>query len=240
MHKILIVVLIVAVVGLAGVLVWQNWGKVEPIVNNQPPITNETANWKTYTNEKYEFEIKYPQNFIKTEDNPEYLNDKNTCAIQQKIDFSDPNLPKVGIDEPAGGQILQGAPTLSVEIADADCESILNTGWKLPLEVTAVIEKLKTLGVPSEKMYSDMFNGISWYSDGNPYPFNCKSVMALKLDENIVVKNIECSDNGPVFIFTDTYFIPKGEFLIRFVDWSSKYQESGIFDKIVSTFKFTK
>jgi len=36
MHKILIAVLIVAVVGLAGVLIWQNWGKAEPIVNNQP------------------------------------------------------------------------------------------------------------------------------------------------------------------------------------------------------------
>ena len=61
MSKILIVVLIVAVVGLAGVLVWQNWGKAEPIVDNRLPIIDETANWKTYTNNKYGFEVKYPE-----------------------------------------------------------------------------------------------------------------------------------------------------------------------------------
>lgn len=63
MNKILLIVLIIVIVALAGILVWQNYGKVEPIVNNQPPITDETANWKTYTNNQHGFIMKYPDNW---------------------------------------------------------------------------------------------------------------------------------------------------------------------------------
>ena len=48
MKKISIIVLVVAVVVLAGIVVWQNWIKPAPAVNNQPninePVTNQQNN----------------------------------------------------------------------------------------------------------------------------------------------------------------------------------------------------
>jgi hypothetical protein len=58
---ILVVLLLVVVVG--GVIIWQMWPKKETF----PPIltspTNETTNWNTYRNERYGFEIKYPEDW---------------------------------------------------------------------------------------------------------------------------------------------------------------------------------
>ena len=70
MSKTSIIVLVVAVIALAGVVVWQ--GLVQPKPSSALPETNqpavnqeqqnqdETAGWKTYRNEEYGFEIKYP------------------------------------------------------------------------------------------------------------------------------------------------------------------------------------
>lgn len=44
MSKILIAVLIVAVVALAGVLVWQNWSQPAPIVNNRQLVSSSVIN----------------------------------------------------------------------------------------------------------------------------------------------------------------------------------------------------
>ncbi len=44
MKKISIIVLVVAVVVLAGVVVWQNWIKPAPTVNNQPVVNQPAAN----------------------------------------------------------------------------------------------------------------------------------------------------------------------------------------------------
>ena len=44
MKKISIIVLVVAVVVLAGIVVWQNWIKPAPAVNNQPEVNQPEAN----------------------------------------------------------------------------------------------------------------------------------------------------------------------------------------------------
>jgi len=56
--------LIVVIVALSGILIWQNLGSKTPVVNNQPPISDETADWKTYTDENSGFSISYPKNWI--------------------------------------------------------------------------------------------------------------------------------------------------------------------------------
>lgn len=62
---ILIVVIIAALVG--GFLIYQNQTKpvlpVKQVVQPLPKV-DETANWKTYSNTKSGFELKYPQNWI--------------------------------------------------------------------------------------------------------------------------------------------------------------------------------
>jgi len=58
-----IIVLIAILAG--GILAWQG-GLIEKISTSTPtptPTPNETADWQTYTNEKYWFEIKYPNNY---------------------------------------------------------------------------------------------------------------------------------------------------------------------------------
>jgi molybdopterin converting factor small subunit len=70
---ILIIVLVALFAG--GILAWQYFGALkekakaseEKIEKSKEPIEvvkDETANWKTYKNEEYGFEIKYPPNFF--------------------------------------------------------------------------------------------------------------------------------------------------------------------------------
>jgi len=75
MSKTLITILLVFIVIAGGYFAWQYWPKgqpVQPVVNNQVVNnrqnqnqipTDETADWKTYTNERYGFEVRYPSNY---------------------------------------------------------------------------------------------------------------------------------------------------------------------------------
>jgi len=86
MNKTLLIILIIVVLGAGGFFVWQNWIKSGPIVNNQSQgngqvDSGETANWKTYTNSKYGFEIKYPKNWNIKEEVKQYA---DTDSIKEK------------------------------------------------------------------------------------------------------------------------------------------------------------
>lgn len=67
---ILIVLILTILVG-GGILGYLNYFKREmisltkfPEIKKPEKIENETANWKTYRNEEYNFEIKYPENWL--------------------------------------------------------------------------------------------------------------------------------------------------------------------------------
>ncbi len=74
MPKTSIIILVVAVVALAGVVVWQGVSQPKPSsalpATNQPAVNqeqqpqDETAGWSTYKNEQYGFEVKYPTDWI--------------------------------------------------------------------------------------------------------------------------------------------------------------------------------
>ena len=72
--KYILILLILAVLVGGGILVWVEKQEVpsielfeikkpEKIVKEEPRPENETANWKTYRNEEYGFEIKYPEDW---------------------------------------------------------------------------------------------------------------------------------------------------------------------------------
>lgn len=69
--KILILVILIVLAG-GGVLAWQYFGVPEKITEEPEEVTkDETANWQTYRNEEYGFELKYPVNLaIRDEINP--------------------------------------------------------------------------------------------------------------------------------------------------------------------------
>lgn len=69
-------IVIVAILGIGGYFAYQNYNKPNQIFKNtQPANQSKTANWKTYNNDNYGFEIKYPDSleyppFQKYNDSP--------------------------------------------------------------------------------------------------------------------------------------------------------------------------
>jgi len=68
----IVIVLIIVVLLVGGIFAWQQhfWVPKEEVKVPEEVIEDETADWKTYRNEEYGFEVKYPQDFRVT--NKEY------------------------------------------------------------------------------------------------------------------------------------------------------------------------
>ena len=93
---IVIILIGAAVLALAGGGYW--YYRYSPRINyqnsspEQPTATNETANWKTYQNEKYGFEIKYPNDWKISE-----IIGKDTIDIGFSEDFYYINVTKISV-----------------------------------------------------------------------------------------------------------------------------------------------
>lgn len=63
-QKVLLLIIVLAV-AFGGYFVYQQQTKSTPVTQTvtQPTLSDETANWKTYTNSDYNFSLKYPKQF---------------------------------------------------------------------------------------------------------------------------------------------------------------------------------
>lgn len=62
-----IIIVILALVVAGGVYIGYSKGLINFGSKKESSVTNETTDWKTYTNEKYGFEFKYPNNWAVSE-----------------------------------------------------------------------------------------------------------------------------------------------------------------------------
>ncbi len=208
-QKKIILWIIVAVLGIIMAFFWFNSAakrisklgegfkdiKLPQIENRIPAVEteqkNETADWKTYTNEKYGFEIKYPNKW--------YFKEIERGIVEGGIYFSQ-YLP----EEESGGTVFTNE-SLNISInqpAPQDSllefiENYLNLSASIKFE----IENIKIDGIDAIKI-KVVCDGVGC---GNPHWF--------------VIKN------NNVYIFSSGL--------------SSK-NEIDIYEKMISTFKFTK
>jgi len=60
----ILIIVLVAIIAGGGILAYQYyWMPEEKYVEAPPLVKDETADWQTYTNEEYGFEVKYPNNY---------------------------------------------------------------------------------------------------------------------------------------------------------------------------------
>ncbi len=94
MQKTLVIVLIVVIVALAGILIWQNLGNKISVESNLPQEneqvnSDENAEWKIYTNDKFGYTVEYPFGW--------HYKDYNDVTIDNvllsRVVFSDKVLP---------------------------------------------------------------------------------------------------------------------------------------------------
>lgn len=86
----ILVIVIIAVLAIAGYFAWQYFNKYPfttgPLVENQN-ANSDTAGWKTYKNDEYGFEIMYPKNF--TEDKKIEIGISTSNQDKTVLSFSD-------------------------------------------------------------------------------------------------------------------------------------------------------
>jgi len=76
-----VVLLLLGASAYAGIWYWQNQQVVQEAGPTFTPRADVTANWKTYTNTQYGFEIKYPASFRLSEEQSKKTESSEKCRI---------------------------------------------------------------------------------------------------------------------------------------------------------------
>ena len=105
----------IVILALGAYFVWQKnlSGTTAPPVASQP-VPDETANWKTYTNTQYGFEVKYP---------PDWKIAETKSSSEVHIKSPSNNQPDISIFVPDGIRVPSGCPFNTHEI---ECKILTN------------------------------------------------------------------------------------------------------------------
>ncbi len=217
------------------------------------PSTDKTARWKTYRNEKYGFEIKYPDVFQITSEGMgrgKYSQEQGSCSIVYEVVFIDSMLQKKAWE----GNAKTRVPSVSLRVENADCPSVFDEKYPLPEgkgeltdfqkafpeQVSRIIGELVNMGIPRDKLLSQIFTrGISWNPSNYEPSYGCKKILLINTKDGYAVKQSKCM-TGPVRPQTTAFIIPTEKYMFELYDESSDYELSGVFDKILSTFRLIK
>lgn len=163
--------ILVILLGLSGYLYYQNIQLKSMLASYQAPVVSPTpsatadptANWKTYTNNLYTFQIKYPQKFNLTEDKTkEDFYDKLASLVYQDANISIRAIHDIDIYKNSKPQDVA-----TREVIDSGLKyNIINTtisGYPAAITVLETIPKIRTTATianPNKNIFIEISSDV--------------------------------------------------------------------------------
>ncbi|MBL7156001.1 MAG: hypothetical protein ISS87_00115 [Candidatus Pacebacteria bacterium] len=235
------IVAFLAFIAVAGLFIYQSKQKdIDIPIVEIPEKKDEFAGWKTYTNEEYGFEVSYPKGYIVKEQNYTYDFMEGSCAQLFQVGITNPLLPKRLYDCCYTEEEIEEfgkipAVEISVRISDCDYkgdESLLEA------KVIEMLQKMNQAGIEDNLAISTMSLFPRTLLDGQAtWSERCENYRLLKVKDNYFVKGTQCYVMGAVPQVL-TISLPKNGQIWEARVVESEYTQSGVFDQILSTFRF--
>jgi hypothetical protein len=151
MKKIILIVVGIVVLAAAG---WGIYHFFKPAPSAQPPGNqDQSADWKTYQNQQYKFEIKYPQDFLFNEGGSLMF------AVGEFFVGSGTNLVTIGLpkDSYPGTNYVDAFINLSVgdKISEAYCSKVQHEG------TTEIVDLVKSKTIDNFRFYRGEADGAA-------------------------------------------------------------------------------
>ncbi len=256
MSKKIIILVVVIIVLLAGVLGFMTFKKTNSRFATEPTQNNlvDTSNWKTYSNTKYGFEVKYPPNMIASNMTIAYLEGisdiKNADGIGPGVNIKNNQDLKYSISLQDNNKCLEGTCLLSESSYKEYCDFYGSWFTKYGTTYCKIDSKLGTYLSSIEKRRAfDITNNTNerWYN----VEFSLSPSYIFLINGRIVDASFSTDDLNKEFVDAvyDYYAMLSAESKVSentSVN-NALSKSTGILNgredgliKIMSTFKFSK